>query len=227
MTERRSPLGALTILAKAPGPGAKTRIAATIGAAAAAQLADAFLRDTLAMALSGPWQTHIAFSPVSARQRFEDLAPETPLAHQPAGDLGFRILHAMSCAAHAVEPVVLIGTDTPDLPCELIEEAFSGLAHADIVLGPAHDGGFYLIGAARPLPAAIFANLAWSTDTVFARTSANARALGLSLVSLQPWGDVDDGPSLTHLRIRLANGGYAPATRAALAAIEPPTTIAT
>ncbi len=219
MTERRSLLGVLTILAKAPGPGAKTRIAVTIGAARAEQLAEAFLRDTVAMALSGPWQTHLAFSPASAQPLFQALAPATPLVVQPHADLGERILHAMANAAVRGQPVVLIGTDTPDLPCEIIEQAFASLSHSDIVLGPAHDGGFYLIGARRSLPKTIFSNIEWSTGTVFERTAGNARAQGLSLLTLQAWEDVDDEGSLNRLRERLKDGGEAPATHAALAAL--------
>lgn len=100
----------------------------------------------------------------------------------------------------------------------MIEQAFAGLDAADLVLGPATDDGFVLIGVRAAAPA-LFEDVEWSTDNVCARVVENARALGWRVRLLDAWTDVDDFDSLEALRQRIEGTGRAPATQAVLNAI--------
>jgi len=85
---------------------------------------------------------------------------------------------------------VIIGTDCPGVSRHLIHQAFTALGRRDVVLGPALDGGYYLIGLAAP-QAALFRGISWSTGTVAAQTGTRAHSLGLSCHLLRPLRDVD------------------------------------
>ena len=118
---------------------------------------------------------------------------------------------------------VLIGSDSPDLPLIHIRHAFQRLKHRDVVLGPAMDGGYYLVGARAPEPS-LFVDLPWGDPGVFARTVAAVRDAGRSLALLPPWYDVDDPSSLEFLRAlctarRLGGGTRLPRTERVLASI--------
>lgn len=209
--------GGVVVLGKAPRPGlAKTRLAADIGGVAASALAEAFVDDTLRMASSAGWPLTVAFTPPGAREEFECRSPGARLAEQVEGDLGERISAALAGVLGSHSQAVLIGTDTPQLTREGLEDAFAALELADVVLGPAVDGGFYLLGARRGVSfAALFAGVEWSTGGVFGRVVANAEAGGLRVRALAPMVDIDDAGSL---RAALANGAVgAVATREALA----------
>ena len=111
--------------------------------------------------------------------------------------------------------MVLIGTDSPTLPAAIVRRGFARLARADCVLGPATDGGYYLIGAREPLPRSLFAGMRWSSAAVAAETIHRARETGLRLALLPTWYDVDDGAGLARLAADRALT-RAPQTRAAL-----------
>jgi len=113
---------------------------------------------------------------------------------------------------------VLIGTDSPTLPATTLRAAFKRLDAADAVLGPATDGGYYLIGARRPLPSSVFEQMAWSTASVAAETLRRLAAAKLRVAVLPRWYDVDGANGVARLSrdIRLAR---APRTRDALARI--------
>ncbi len=215
---------ALVVLMRAPRPGfGKTRLAAGVGVDAAGRLARAFVADTLALATAGPWRPLVAFTPPEAAAEVAALAPGATLAPQVDGDLGARIRGALDAALRAAHdgPAVLIGSDTPDLDPALVARAFTALrGGADIVLGPADDGGFYLAGVRRTHPR-MFDGVEWSTRRVFDQALAAAARLGWSLAVLPPWGDVDDATSLAALAARLAASSRAPATRDVLAALAP------
>jgi glycosyltransferase A (GT-A) superfamily protein (DUF2064 family) len=95
-------------------------------------------------------------------------------------------------AAHlpAADAVVLVGTDSPTLPVAFVEQAFAELRQADVVLGPATDGGYYLLGCARRLPP-IFDGIAWGSSAVFRDTVARLTDPEWRLAVLPPWYDVD------------------------------------
>src|SRR5207248_702384 len=100
--------------------------------------------DTLALA-SGPWALTVACTPFAWAEALRPLAPAARFVAQTDGDLGARIRGALADALERSAAAVLIGSDTPDLPRQLIDEAFEALETCDAVLGPACDGGFYLI----------------------------------------------------------------------------------
>jgi hypothetical protein len=207
----------LVILTKAPGAGrAKTRLAAALGDNATGHLAYAFIADTLALSADRHWDTTVALEPFDAEEALRPLAPSATFAPQAVGDLGTRICHALE-AATASGPAVLIGSDTPDLPKSVLAQAFEALETHDAVIGPAADGGFYLLGLRAPFPG-IFADVEWSTSTVFAQTTGNIAAAGRSCALLEEWQDVDDICSLSALSERLLGSCSAPATRAVLKA---------
>ena len=113
--------------------------------------------------------------------------------------------------------VVLIGTDFPDLPVEIIEKAANSLASKDAVIGPARDGGYYLIGLRKPARR-LLREVQMSTPHVLADTLRLAREENLRVALLPPWYDVDDQASLRHLiaELRTSGGSVAPHTRSAL-----------
>jgi hypothetical protein len=86
--------------------------------------------------------------------------------------------------------VVIVGTDVPTLPLDRYQQAFELLNRYDVVLGPAFDGGYYLIGLKKPAPE-LFHGIPWSTDRVLPLTKEHATALGLSIGELPQWRDVD------------------------------------
>ncbi len=209
--------GSLVILAKAPEVS-KSRLAATIGAAQARPLAEAFLRDTILLAQASGRRLSMCFTPERAEPGFAALMPGADLVPQPDGDLGERIAAAIAGAANAGGPTVLIGTDTPHLPPAAIDEAFDRLAGHDLVLGPARDGGFYLLGIqAGRFPRRLFDGVEWSTGSVLACVLENARRLGLRVHQLAALSDVDD---LESLRAMLAECGPGAAALTAATAQE-------
>jgi glycosyltransferase A (GT-A) superfamily protein (DUF2064 family) len=100
------------------------------------------------------------------------------------------------------ERVVLIGSDSPDLPRQRLTEAFAALEECDVVLGPAADGGYYLIGLARRIPR-IFDGITWGSREVWQQTTRRLAAAGIRWRELAPWYDVDELADLAGLRSRL------------------------
>jgi hypothetical protein len=110
---------------------------------------------------------------------------------QGAGDLGERLARATQNAFHSgAHRVVVVGTDAPDLTAELLTTAFRRLGEVDVVLGPACDGGYYLIGLRRPSPQ-LFTNMPWGSGDVCHETQAAARAADLAVATLQTLADID------------------------------------
>ncbi len=209
----------LVVLAKWPRAGrAKRRLGVAIGARASTALAHAFLRDTAALALRSMADTIVvAFAPPSAADRVAGVFAGAHLIPQPSASFGTRLTVALEAGRARARHVVLIGTDSPALDPRIVRDAFAALeAGADCVLGPSHDGGFYLIGCSAALPASLFRRMPWSTAAVFGLTRDRARAAGVELVVLPPAYDVDDAASLELLRADAAGLRRARATAAAL-----------
>jgi rSAM/selenodomain-associated transferase 1 len=206
---------ALCVFAKPPGPGAKTRLAAALGEARAATLAEAFLRDTWRLARSLP-----GVRPVLALTGPIHGGPAVAASDwwpQGDGDLGARLERVLGRALETNGPALAIGADTPGLPARLIHEAIDALAHVDAVLGPADDGGFYLIGL-RACPPGLLARLPWSAPTTCVATHDRLRSRGLRVATLSRWFDVDTPADLARLGALLRQGIIeAPATAWALA----------
>jgi len=113
---------------------------------------------------------------------------------------------------------VVIGVDSPDLPDDTLRLALGALARADAVVGPARDGGYYLIGLSGPR-AELFTGVEWGSPRVLEQTRGRARSLGLRLEELRPWWDVDEPADLAALIARVLDArtrALCPATAAAL-----------
>lgn len=206
-------------MAKLPRPGAsKTRLAATLGAEAAARLARAFLSDSaellaeVAARFGGP---RIAFHAGGGAEEAAALLPGWPLAPQPEGDLGARMAAAFGALfATGVEAAVLVGTDAPTLPPALLELLPAAIARgADAAVIPARDGGYCALALARPLPP-LLRDMPWSSAALLEATRARAAAAGLHLAETPAWFDVDEAADLAALRASLE--GLSPAGCAAL-----------
>lgn len=199
---RHSAQRVLGLFAKAPVPGlVKTRLASAIGPDAAAEWYARSLRTIFRRtAAAYPHVERLLFfSPPENAAAFDGM-PAAPVHRVPQvqGDLGARMAAAFRyCFDRAAFPV-LIGTDAPSLPMEWLERAWRALESSDLVLGPAKDGGYYLIGLRAEQPA-LFADVAWGTDRVFATTRERAKALDLRVHGLPEWFDVDTLDDLTAL----------------------------
>ncbi len=183
----------LGLFAKWPQPGqVKTRLAADTSPAWAAQVAEAFLGDTVDRLATVPPRRLLVYTPRDAEAAFARLVDgRFDLVPQVAGDLGQRMAAFLTEQVQAgAGPVVLLGTDSPSLPPAYVEQAFAALEQADVVLGPATDGGYYLIGCARRMPP-VFDDIPWSSSRVLAETVARLPAPGWKLALLPPWYDVD------------------------------------
>ena len=198
---------ALVIMAKAPQPGAvKTRLCPPLSDPEAAELYRCFLLDTIdkARTLSGV-SLVLAYTPTSSKDLFASLAPDAILMPQQGDDLGDRMA---ACFTRSFElgyhHVLLTGSDLPTLPLDYLEQAVALIAkpQVDVVLGPSEDGGYYLIGL-RQLHRALFDDMHWSIETVFAETVRRAAANGLSVARLPRWYDVDTPADLKRLQTSL------------------------
>jgi len=213
---------ALLVVAKRPAPGhTKTRLTPPLSPEQAAALYECLLRDTLDLIRRVPdVQSAIAYLPEEARDYFATLAPDFELFQQEGADLGARLDNALSYyLSRGYERVAIMNSDGPTLPVASLTAAFEELGNgADVVLGPADDGGYYLIGLRRPMPR-LLREVRMSTPTVLADTLALAAEEGLRVALLPMWYDIDDVAALERLRIELANAGdgVAPWTRAFLA----------
>jgi rSAM/selenodomain-associated transferase 1 len=183
---------ALGLFAKWPRPGAvKTRLPGRTPDWGA-RVALAFLRDTIDRLSAMPVRRVLAFAPAEAGADFARLAAERfELVPQQAGDLGQRMAGFIAQQIEGgASAVVLVGADSPTLPLDYVEHAFRALEQADLVLGPACDGGYYLVGCGRRVPP-IFDAIPWSTPRVLAETIACLDDPDWRLVLLPPWYDVD------------------------------------
>jgi rSAM/selenodomain-associated transferase 1 len=200
-----TPARTLGVFAKRPAPGAvKTRLAAETSPEWAADVAAAFLHDTLDRLASVKARRVLAFAPPDALSYFEDLARgRFELNPQCDGDLGVRMAAFFQEQLDArAAPVVLVGSDSPTLPGSYVELAFIALQNAEVVLGPAADGGYYLIGCRRTVPP-VFDGIAWGGPRVLLDTVARLpERYRLALLPL--WYDVDTLADWYALRGQLA-----------------------
>lgn len=183
------------LFAKPPVLGTvKTRLAADVGDEAASDLYTAFVADLLNLheatgdvRVLGFGGRNLATSEAWARSVAGD--PYQVWA-QPDGNLGLR-MHAFFEHALALgDRAVLIGTDSPNLPLAYVEQAFAALEKHDVVLGPASDGGYYLVGQ-RGSAQDIFGSIEWSSARVFEQTAVTVRRNQAALAVLPVWYDVD------------------------------------
>jgi rSAM/selenodomain-associated transferase 1 len=179
----------LGLFAKWPSAGqVKTRLAEASSVEWATEVAVAFLNDILDRVAPVHAERLLVFTPDDSGPAFAELARDRfILTPQGQGDLGERL--ARFFAAHEGKCTIAIGSDSPTLPVEWISSAFEKLQHTDIVLGPATDGGYYLIGCRTFVPS-LFAGIDWSSCQVLSQTVSQLG--GASVALLPPWYDVDD-----------------------------------
>jgi rSAM/selenodomain-associated transferase 1 len=182
-----------------------------------ADLRGALLLDTLDAVTSVADVEHtIACEPADASERMRALVnPAIDVIAQRGADLGPRMAYVFEDVFRlGVESAVLIGSDLPDLPAGLLREAVAALRRRKdgVVLGPAGDGGYYLIGMNRSRPE-LFAEIDWSTDRVLAQTLDVLQAENTPVVLLPQWTDVDTTADL-HRLIGGTAEQRAPRTRA-------------
>lgn len=212
---------AILLFTKPAVPGrVKTRLIGALTAEQAAGLHEAFLLDLVGRFSGGPAELRIYWALADG----EAIPDGPPGGRRQRGEgLGERLAGAIAASVD-VEKVALVGSDHPELSVARIEEAFAALeAGADVVFGPALDGGYYLV-ALRPreLRAELFARIPWSTERVLETSLARARELGLRVALLEPGRDVDRPEDLPGLAARLCREPeLAPRTLAALRRIGP------
>jgi hypothetical protein len=188
------------IFAKAPIPGqVKTRLCPPLTPDEAATLHGSFVLDMLertklAVAkLQLPFHRYLACAPSSELVFFKIMEERqgVRLLDQVGENLGQRMHRTfVDVFAKGYTQVIIVGTDVPTLPLTVYQEAFTMLGRSDVVLGPALDGGYYLIGLKQPAEQ-LFTGVPWSTDRVLAVTQQQAKALGLSVELTTAWRDVD------------------------------------
>lgn len=201
----------LGLFAKLPQPGyVKTRLSETATPEWAVEVASALLLDSMERLASISARRLLAYSPLESAPFFTEIARgRFTLTPQGEGDLGERLSYFFAEQFKTLTAsVVVVGTDSPTLPLSYIDDAFNHLEHADVVLGPATDGGYYLIGCARFLPC-LFEQIPWSTADVLRTTVDRVQAQQLRLALLPPWYDVDTLDDWRMLRGHVAAMRYA------------------
>ncbi|MEE4538881.1 MAG: TIGR04282 family arsenosugar biosynthesis glycosyltransferase [Erythrobacter sp.] len=176
----------LVLFTRLPVPGkCKTRLIPALGPEGAADLHRALTERTIRVLREAEAPLVVAITG-GERTRFAQwLGHDVTFAKQAEGDLTARLLPFVTRA-----PVILFGADTPDLSTAIVREAIAGLADHRVVIGPAADGGYYLIAMREPLPV-LFTDMPWSTPQVLPETLRRCEALGISPLLLETLADCD------------------------------------
>ncbi len=218
---------ALVVMARYPQCGTtKTRLAKAIGDNEAVALYKAFLTDLAEKFAGQPYDMHWAYTPseVDYLSFVSSLAPlhsEGMRAFQQQGrDLGTRLHHVFQWTRdHGYQRTIVISSDSPHISPHIIMQAKAALAMADVVLGPADDGGYYLIAMRKPHD--VFTGIPMSTSIVARMTVEVARSQGLKVHILEHLFDIDELPDLLRLAQLLeTNSSLAPATATYLATLK-------
>jgi rSAM/selenodomain-associated transferase 1 len=190
----------VAILTRAPSSGGKSRLFSALGRAPDPALLTALLLDTIDAAAAPGITRVVIVDPPQACDEVQALVPGISVLPQAGGTLGARMRAAMQtlfdCGARAV---ALIGSDLPDLQRRMVAETFAALEldRTALVLGPAEDGGYYLVAATR-VPQ-VFDGIEWSTDRVLSQTLARAEQCGVRVHLLEPLSDVDTTANLSRV----------------------------
>lgn len=205
----------IAVMAKASRPGrTKTRLVPPLTYEEAADLNTVFLKDAFANIAAAGRRTQIrafaAYGPMGEEAFFDHLREDTPelipAVFPNFGDCLFAGIEGMfeaGCSSACV-----LNADTPDLPTDYLVRCAQELAAGRdrVVIGPADDGGYYILGISRP-HRRLFQDVEWSTPRVFAQTLRRAAELGLEVMTLPSWSDIDDASSLRRFAMSLDEAG--------------------
>jgi rSAM/selenodomain-associated transferase 1 len=219
---------AVAIICKTPMAGkSKTRLSPPLKPEECAALSACFIRDLSrtiqSLADEGDVVGYAVYTPLGTEPALRQLLPPRfALTLQGEGDLGERLLRGtVDLLADGHEGAILVNSDSPTLPKEILREAVDAVRSGDnVTLSPALDGGYTLVGLSRP-HARLFSDIPWSTSEVYRLTLDRAREIGLPVVTVRSWYDVDDAASFRMLEEELLGsppttglaGADAPATR--------------
>jgi rSAM/selenodomain-associated transferase 1 len=194
----------LVIMAKAPKPGAvKTRLTSSLSPEAVTDFYCCLLDDTLTLARSLSNVDVAIMCPASDVNELADLAGAgVSIVAQEGEGLAAGLTTVFSNFTEGERRSVAFNSDSPHLPRAILEDTFETLAAHDVVVGPTHDGGYYLVGAKAPHPT-LFANDGMGTSSALERLLARTRALELSVGFAAPFYDVDVADDLTRLAAEL------------------------
>jgi rSAM/selenodomain-associated transferase 1 len=202
----------ILLFVKVPIAGrVKSRLASALSDEAAAELYRNFVLDMLATIDASGYPCRICIYPPDARELIAAwLGSRRQYVPQAGDDLGSRMVSAFQEAfASGASRAVLLGSDVPDLPGEVIADAFDGLKENDAVIGPAPDGGYYLIGfrndTFRP---EVFRDIRWGTDSALRETLERFPRAGYRVHHVRPWQDVDTVEDLRSLRQRMSGPAF-------------------
>jgi rSAM/selenodomain-associated transferase 1 len=228
---------AIGLFCKTPAAGhSKTRLSPPLRPDECAALSACFIRDLSntinEVARDGEAVGYAVYTPAGTEAALRKLVPASfRLLPQSGDDFGPRLIHAMRALLAHHDGAILVNADSPTLPAAILRSAVEATRRHDaVVLSPALDGGYTLIGLSR-MHERLFADIPWSTAQVYDRTVARAAEIGLPVVNVPGWYDVDDAASLALLVSELdgrppalaqagLRGAHAPATRAHFAARE-------
>ena len=228
---------AVGLFCKTPAAGlSKTRLSPPLRPEECAALSACFIRDLAdtidEVAQEGLAVGYAVYTPAGTETALRKLLPPSfRLLLQTGDDFGARLINAMRALLARHDGAILVNADSPTLPAAILRAAVEATRRHDaVVLSPALDGGYTLIGLSR-MHERLFADIPWSTSQVYPRTVARAAEIGLPVANVPGWYDVDDAASLALLISELdgrppalaqagLRGAHAPATRAHFAARE-------
>lgn len=227
----------VAITCKTPEPGrSKTRLSPPLRPEECAAISSCFIRDLArtidSLVDDGDVTGCALYTPVGSEAALRTLLPERfTLCAQHDGDFGARLLHGMHDLLAIHRGAILVNSDSPTLPRSILRAAVDAVKAGDrVVLSPADDGGYTLIGLSR-MHVRLFEDIPWSTSAVHRLTVERAAELGLPVVDVPGWYDVDDAASLRVLEDEMGgrrpafaqdDGADAPATRQFLRGRSPP-----
>ncbi len=199
----------IVLFSKAPVPGkVKTRLVPPLNHNEAASLQKSFVFDTLTTLLAKEnHKVFLACHPSSEHPFFKSLKKRYPLTliNQGAGNLGDRMKRTiLLLRSKKYSKIIIVGSDSPTLPCQYIGDGFDKLDKNDLVIGPSIDGGYYLLGVKGDIPD-IFDRIPWGSDAVFEETMVRARGSAIKTSVLPFWYDIDTIKELRFLVVHLAS----------------------
>jgi rSAM/selenodomain-associated transferase 1 len=219
---------AVAIICKTPMAGkSKTRLSPPLKPEECAALSACFIRDLSctiqSLADEGDVAGYAVYTPLGTEPALRQLLPpQFTLALQGEGDFGERLLKGtVDLLAEGHEGAILVNSDSPTLPKAILRQAVDAVRRGDnVTLSPAIDGGYTLVGLSKP-HARLFSDIPWSTSEVYRLTLDRAREIGLPVMTVRGWYDVDDAASFRMLEDELFGrpsarglaGADAPATR--------------